>query len=239
MLVVAFSALTLLVGQQEGHPACKNMSGGVLAWWSVWSKVQTCIWPSWYHCHSLSLAPVKSRLVLSFWLWLTWVVPEKGPLNECVCVFCTDVLSCVWSTGLFVYRPLILLCQFSNANTNWTNMFTVKYSDVIECYVCFDMLIWHHDCRVMSLWKTFAKRWLSEINMRNGCICVDCCMLVEERPHIGSKAVLCLDCRFQRCISCFIAYLTPRITFTYLSTSSRIGPFRFQAGCHKMWLNPP
>jgi len=27
----AFSALTLLVGQQEGHPACKILSGGVLA----------------------------------------------------------------------------------------------------------------------------------------------------------------------------------------------------------------
>jgi len=26
----AFSALTLLVGRQEGHPACKNTSGGVL-----------------------------------------------------------------------------------------------------------------------------------------------------------------------------------------------------------------
>jgi len=25
------SALTLLVGQQEGHPACKKQSGGVLA----------------------------------------------------------------------------------------------------------------------------------------------------------------------------------------------------------------
>jgi len=26
----AFSALTLLVGRQEGHPACKKLSGGVL-----------------------------------------------------------------------------------------------------------------------------------------------------------------------------------------------------------------
>ena len=42
----AFSALTLLVGRQEGHPACKKLSGGVLAWLSVWSEVQTCIWPS-------------------------------------------------------------------------------------------------------------------------------------------------------------------------------------------------
>jgi len=38
----AFSALTLLVGRQEGHPACKKLSGGVLAWLSAWSEVQTC-----------------------------------------------------------------------------------------------------------------------------------------------------------------------------------------------------
>jgi len=31
----AFSAVTLLVGRQEGHPACKKLSGGVLAWLSV------------------------------------------------------------------------------------------------------------------------------------------------------------------------------------------------------------
>jgi len=44
--VLAFSALTLLVGRQEGHPACKKPSGGMLAWLSVWSQVQTCILPS-------------------------------------------------------------------------------------------------------------------------------------------------------------------------------------------------
>ena len=64
---------------------------GVLAWLSVWSEVQTCICPSWYHCHSLSLASVKSRLVLPFWYRFTWVVPEKGPLNGCVC---NIVMSC-------------------------------------------------------------------------------------------------------------------------------------------------
>ena len=45
-MLFAFSAMTLLVGRQEGHPACKNLSGGVLVWLSVWSKVQTCIWPA-------------------------------------------------------------------------------------------------------------------------------------------------------------------------------------------------
>ena len=42
----AFSALTLLVGLQEGHPALKKQSGGVLLWLSVLSEVQTCIWSS-------------------------------------------------------------------------------------------------------------------------------------------------------------------------------------------------
>jgi len=43
---VAFSALMLLVGRQEGHPTCKKLSGGVLAWLPVWSEMQNCIWPS-------------------------------------------------------------------------------------------------------------------------------------------------------------------------------------------------
>ena len=46
MMTIAVSALMLLVGRQEGHPACKKLSGRVLAWLSVWSEVQTCIWPS-------------------------------------------------------------------------------------------------------------------------------------------------------------------------------------------------
>jgi len=81
-----FSALTLLVGRQEGHPACKKLSSGVLVWLSAWSEVQTCIWPSEFHCHSLSLASVKSRLVLPFWYRLTWIVLDKGPLNGCMYV---------------------------------------------------------------------------------------------------------------------------------------------------------
>jgi len=88
----------LLVGRQEGHPIGKKPRGGVLAWLSVWSEVQTCIWPSWCHCHSLSLASVKSRLVLPFWYRLTWVVPDKGPLNGCVCV-------CSWKPNNTNCRP--------------------------------------------------------------------------------------------------------------------------------------
>jgi len=31
------------VGWHEGHLACKKLSGGVLAWLSVWGKMQICI----------------------------------------------------------------------------------------------------------------------------------------------------------------------------------------------------
>jgi len=38
----AFSALMLLVGWQEGHPACKKLSGGMLAWLCVCHSGSRC-----------------------------------------------------------------------------------------------------------------------------------------------------------------------------------------------------
>jgi len=49
--------LTLLVGRQEGHPACKKLSSGVLAWLFVWSKVLT-------HVAQLLLATATHCLLL-------------------------------------------------------------------------------------------------------------------------------------------------------------------------------
>ena len=45
IFVVAFSALTLLLGGRKGIQPIKN-SGGILAWLCVCVKVQICIWPS-------------------------------------------------------------------------------------------------------------------------------------------------------------------------------------------------
>ena len=82
-VVPAFRALTLLVGRQEGHPACKKTER--------WGAGMVICLEQGADLHmaqriSLSLASVKSRLVLPFWYWLTRVVPDKGPLNGCVCV---------------------------------------------------------------------------------------------------------------------------------------------------------
>jgi len=66
---VAFSALTLSVGRQEEHLACKNW---VIRCWHgcVSSEVQmVCIWCSWCHCHPVISCFVKTfiiQIVLAF-----------------------------------------------------------------------------------------------------------------------------------------------------------------------------
>jgi len=78
-------ALMLLVGWQEGHPACKKTE-----WWGT--GVVICL-ERGADLHMAQLMPlpltvssVKSRFVFPFWYRLTRVVPDKGPLNGCVCV---------------------------------------------------------------------------------------------------------------------------------------------------------
>ena len=61
-LLVPSSLWHCWLGGRKGIRPVKNLSDGLLAWLSVWSEMQTCIWPSWCHCHSLSLASVKSSL---------------------------------------------------------------------------------------------------------------------------------------------------------------------------------
>ena len=68
--------------------------------------------------HSLSLASVKSRLVLPFWYRLPRVVPEKGALSGCVCVcvcVCVRVFhfnfGVVFSDCVVFYEDLRMCCS--------------------------------------------------------------------------------------------------------------------------------
>jgi len=97
------SALTLLVGWQEEHPAYKKLSGGMPAWLCVWVKVQICIWPTHY------LFLHKSRLVLPFWCRLTRIVPDKIQevrVHVCVCL-------CGGTDGTTTVTPLSEVVQES------------------------------------------------------------------------------------------------------------------------------
>ena len=75
----------MLVGCQEGFPACRKVSGEVLAWLSVWSEVQRVAYgPADANATISSLALLKSRMALPFCCRLTEVVLEKRLLNGCL-----------------------------------------------------------------------------------------------------------------------------------------------------------
>ena len=56
----------LLVGWQEGQPACKTLSSGVLAWLSVWSEVLT---------HMAQLMPLPLTVSCKIQTGFTFLVP--------------------------------------------------------------------------------------------------------------------------------------------------------------------
>ena len=90
VLVAAFSALTLLVGRQEGHPACKKTK-----WWGAdLHTAQLMPLPLTASCFS------KIQMVLPFWYRLTRVVPNKGPLNGCVIVLVVVMVLVDSGTGI-------------------------------------------------------------------------------------------------------------------------------------------
>ena len=98
----AFSALTLLVGRQEGHPACKKIER-----WDT--GVVICL-KRGADLHMTQLMPLpltvscssKIQIGLPFWYRLTQVVLEKRPLNGCKMVVVTlpTFASCCCSNRL-------------------------------------------------------------------------------------------------------------------------------------------
>jgi len=79
----AFSALTLLVGQQEEHLVCKKLSNEVLTWLSVWNKVQMiCIWSSWCHCHPIISCFIKLQNGSAFLVPAYMACPGKEAIKQ-------------------------------------------------------------------------------------------------------------------------------------------------------------
>jgi len=85
-LLYAFSALTLLVGWQEGHPACKKLSGGVLVWLSVERGADL-------HIAQVMPLPLTVSCFSKIQIGFTFLVPahlgrpaQRAVKRVCVCV---------------------------------------------------------------------------------------------------------------------------------------------------------
>jgi len=90
--LIAFSALTLLVGRQEGHPACKKTE-----WWGA--GVVICLeLGADLRMAQLMPLPLTVSCFSKIQIGFTFLVPDKGPLNGRVCV-----TLCVAPLGQFTY----------------------------------------------------------------------------------------------------------------------------------------
>ena len=90
--LLAFSALTLLVGRHEGHPACKKTE-----WWGAGMVI--CLERGAdLHMAQLMPLPLNVSCFSKIQIGFTFTVPAhlgssgKGLLNRCVCVFVPSVL---------------------------------------------------------------------------------------------------------------------------------------------------
>jgi len=125
----AFNALTLLVEWQEGHPTCKKLSGG--------AGVVICP-EQGADLHIAQLMPLpltvscfsKSRLVLPFWYWLTWVVMQQKHFGDQMLCYCTYALGCIALRGKNTIWPLTV-------NILWTGTRPLEL-----LYVHWLILVW-------------------------------------------------------------------------------------------------
>jgi len=97
---VAFSALTLLVGWQEGHPVCKKLSGGVLAGYLSGARCKLAYGPAdatvtRYLCFS------KIQIGFTFLVLAHLGSPGKRAVKWGVCVFRL--------TNAFAYYGIVLV----------------------------------------------------------------------------------------------------------------------------------
>ena len=155
------------LGGRKGIRPVKNW---VVGCWHgcVWSEVQICIWPSWCHCHSLSLASVKSRLVLPFWYRLTRVVLEKGPLNGCVCVWPSLPLQCShllkWTTLLYTGETFVSK-QHQIMSCQWYPDHIFHDTDDVNLYfaeICRD---WNYSVADVERWQSTVGRFYQSSDM--------------------------------------------------------------------------
>jgi len=91
---VAFSALTLLVREQKGHPACRK-----LEWWGA-SMVICLEWGADLHMVELMQLPLtvscfsKSRLVLPFWYFSQYQTRLSGKsISDVTCLESSGTLN--------------------------------------------------------------------------------------------------------------------------------------------------
>ena len=123
-----------------GRKGIRPVKTWVVGCWHGYLSGARCRWPSWCHCHSLSLASVKSRLVLPFWYRLTRVVGSPG--KRAIKRVCVLYLLSYKSTenaflSLFPHDKYKLSCYSASAPAIWLHHHPLHGVD----WVCLQILL--------------------------------------------------------------------------------------------------
>ena len=139
----------------------------------VWLSSASDTW--WCHCHSLSLASVKSRLVLPFWHRLTWVIPDKLQRAIkwlCVCNISQVMVQMQLAPHKSIKTPRKSLLQrkhthmhtdtYLHRNVNlsfWPTVLSVE--PLVQCVVCLSVVWDVFYCgKRYVLAKNSLKEWI-------------------------------------------------------------------------------
>ena len=126
------------LGGRKGIWPVKKPSGGCRCGYLSGARCRLAYGPADATATHCLLLQQKSRLVLPLWYRLTWVVPEKGPLNRGVCVqvsmyvsqesswiFQTKISTVVFFTGQMPPQMPNWQCQVTD-NKQHTNVYTLN-----------------------------------------------------------------------------------------------------------------
>ena len=147
VLHFAFSALTLLVGWHEKHPACKNWVLGCCCGRLCGVK---CKWLaySWCYCHPTISCFIKIQNGSAFLDRLTQIVLEKRSLNGC---------NSSWYRGSHwtsIMLPTIVIFTWSGFYHIFCNWF---YNEHFMLFICLLLLIWFcmgYSLSIFNDWTT-------------------------------------------------------------------------------------
>ena len=100
------------LGGKKGIQPVKNW---VVGCWRGCLSVLRCIWLSWCHCHSLSLASVKSRMVFTFLVPAHPSSPGQRAVKR----------ACVWTTDIKKILKKSIYFTFMFFYVKWVDGFTL------------------------------------------------------------------------------------------------------------------
>ena len=160
----AFSALTMLVGRQEGHPACKKHE-----WWGA--GVVICLeWGADLHMAQLMPLPLTVSCFSKIQIGFTFLVPAhlgspgKGPLKG----VCVSVCVCWWW--------IKLLITTTSAATVRRSQETARKIDVTPARSCF-------------MARFSRRRCVCQVAPRNLTVKHDFCDIFPSRPKFWDRSI--------------------------------------------------